>query len=519
MSIALDDIARLGMIPEPSPLTALPGLAERLGLASLTLKRDDLLPALGGGTKARKLDLCLAHPPLVDAPFWLSSGAIGSGHLVALVAAGRSLERPVHAHVFWEPVSVGVRPALAYVASHAASIVAHRGRLGLGLMHPGLALGRGLGVLPPGGSSPPGIVGVARGALELAAQIEAGSLPPPDHVVVPLGSGGTVAGLRLGFALAGLRPTIHAICVVEPILAGRRRVEALGRAALAWLRRHAAVDPPALPPLRIHTDQLGAGYAIPTPAGERARALLAEADVHLEAVYSAKAMAGLLAGAAIGGHVLFWVTPRGTQALPHHPDWAARLPAWLRDRLERRPDWRGLTRRRALGLGAGGLAAGLVGVRGFGYPALPGWSGVHLAPWEAHVLRAAGEALAPTVEPAALDALPGAIDRYLTGLPPAMIREVHLLLAAVEHGTLLQLSRRFTRLSMAERQRWLDRLGRFEAGRDAWRGLRDLCFMGIYQQPITWEALGYGGPILPGRLRLDPYAALVSSTLPPGWRA
>ena len=68
MSDALADIAQLGLITAPSPLTALPGLARQLGLASLTLKRDDLLPALGGGTKVRKLDVfdgrtrVLLHP-------------------------------------------------------------------------------------------------------------------------------------------------------------------------------------------------------------------------------------------------------------------------------------------------------------------------------------------------------------------------------------------------------------------------------------------------------------------------
>lgn len=516
----LNEINHLGLISAPSPLTALPGLADRLGLRSLTLKRDDLLPALGGGTKARKLDVVLANGPIAEAPFWLSSGAIGSGHLVALVAAGRVLRRPVHAHVFWEPVSVGVRPALAFIASYAASVIAHRGRMGLGLMHPKLVLGYGRGVLPPGGSTPAGIVGVARGALEVAAQIRAGSLPVPDHVIVPVGSGGTVAGLRLGFALAGLRPMMHAVTVVEPLFAGRRRIDALGRGALRWLRRRMPIDALDLPPLNLRTEQLGAGYAIPTAAGARAQALLADlSDVALESVYSAKAMAALLEGERLRGDVLFWVTPRGSRALTHRPDWPDRLPGWLVDRLARRPDWQGLTRRRAIRLGVGGLVAGLVAARTLGYPDLPGWTGAHLAPWEAHVLRAAAEALAPEIDGATLDAVPTAVDRYLTSLPLAMINEVHLMLRAVEHGTILQASRRFTRMARADRQAWLARLGRFTPGRLAWRGLRDLCFMGIYQQPSTWAAIGYGGPTLPSGLRIDRYASLRATTRPPGWSA
>ncbi len=53
-------------------------------------------------------------------------------------------------------------------------------------------------------ATPLGTLGHVNAALELAEQIEAGELPPPARVVVPLGSGGTAAGLALGFAIAGL---------------------------------------------------------------------------------------------------------------------------------------------------------------------------------------------------------------------------------------------------------------------------------------------------------------------------
>ena len=529
MSSFLDPLDRLGLIKTPAPLTALPALADELGLRSLTLKRDDLLPALGGGTKVRKLDLSLAQPAMHNAPRWSSAGAIGSGHLVALIAAGRALERPVDAHVFWEPVSTGVAESLAFIASFATRITVHRGRIAMGLAVPGLMVGRGRGALPPGGSSPPGVAGVAMGALEIAAQIDAGSLPRPDHVVVPLGSGGAAAGLRIGFALTGLQPTIHAFSAVEPMFAGRGRIERLCEATVRWLADRGIWVPP-LPPLRIRLDQVGAGYAVPTSAGASAVSLLAartgrRADpVALEEVYSAKAMAGLIEGQSgrrtqLEGDVLFWVTPRRMAPLPSLEGWQHRLPHWLTRRLEARPKYQGMTRRRALAVGAIGLFGGLVTARTLGYPALPGWTGAHLAPWEAHVLRAAGEVLTPGVPKAALDALPDAVDRYLVGLPASRIREVHLMLAAIEHGTILQLSARFTALTPPDRIRYLERLGAFTQGLAAWRGLRDLCCMGVYQQPITWPALGYDGPTVGAALRVDAYGGLFSSGLPPGWRA
>lgn len=529
MASSLDSLDRLGLIKAPAPLTALPALADTLGLRSLTLKRDDLLAALGGGTKVRKLDVSLAEPDLRTAPRWISAGAIGSGHLVALLAAGRALDRPVDAHVFWEPVSTGVTESLAFIASYATRIIAHRGRIGMALAAPGLMIGRGRGALPPGGSTPAGVAGVAMGALEIAAQIDAGSLARPDHVLVPLGSGGATAGLRIGFALAGLRPTIHAFSAVEPMFAGRGRLERLCQATIRWLAER-GVDVPTLPPLKIRVDQVGAGYAIPTAAGQAAREAIARktagdsAPVALEDVYSAKAMAGLIDGQAghrtrLGGHVLFWVTPRRMAPLPSLEGWQHRLPRWLVRRLDQRPSYQGLTRRRALTVGALGLAGGLIAARTLGYADWPGWTGTHLAPWEAHVLRAAGEVLTPGVPAAALDALPVAVDRYLVGLPAAAIRDVHLLLMCIEHATLLQLDARFTALGVPARARYLDRFSRTAQGMTAWRGLRDLCCMGVYQQPIAWPALGYDGPTIGDAARPDAYGALFSRALPPGWQA
>jgi hypothetical protein len=58
------------------------------------------------------------------------------------------------------------------------------------------------------------------------------------------------------------------------------------------------------------TDQLGAGYPHPTPAGSAARAVFEGAGFSiLDGTYSAKAAAHLLASVAQGrGPVLFWCT-------------------------------------------------------------------------------------------------------------------------------------------------------------------------------------------------------------------
>ena len=68
---------------------------------------------------------------------------------------------------------------------------------------------------PTGGSIPRGAVGFVDAAFELKAQIEQGIIPEPNYIYLPLGSGGTTAGLLLGLKLANIRSVICAI-EVEP---------------------------------------------------------------------------------------------------------------------------------------------------------------------------------------------------------------------------------------------------------------------------------------------------------------
>ena len=71
-------------------------------------------------------------------------------------------------------------------------------------------------------------------AYELADQVRAGLLPEPSSLYVPVGTGGTQAGLVVGLRLAGLRTRVVGVLVSDilpPSPAG------VARAARATLRR------------------------------------------------------------------------------------------------------------------------------------------------------------------------------------------------------------------------------------------------------------------------------------------
>lgn len=508
----LNTVPRLGWITSPSPITSLPELATELGLAYIGIKRDDLSGVLLGGTKARKLDYLLAAEPFSSAPRWIGVGGIGSGNSAALTAAAQRLERRLEAYTFWTMVSPGVFENLAYVASGPATLHFYRSRTSLALHSPSIFLSDqldGIPIIPPGSTNGLGMLGMVRAGLELAEQINAGTLPKPDLLYVPFGSGGTAVGLRMGLALAGLDTTVIAVRVVERLLAGRLRIHTLQRQLASELAKWHIALPQTPTPLVLEHTQGGLGYAIPTLKALAACEKLAGANIPLEPIYTGKAMAALLHGARKRGarNILFWLTVHG-EHIPHADNWQSRLPPALARRVaaelaRKKPSLRQevsslYTRRRILAIGTAGAVALTIGLRISGYPPLEAWSGKILAPWEAHVIRSSSQAfLPPGVDDKTLTDIAANIDRYLQKMPPSTILDVHGMLALIEHGTTPLGSKfhRFTALGLEDREAFLRSLG--ERGgllAQAYMGLRNLCLLGYYQIPSTWKALGYEGP-------------------------
>lgn len=505
----LEPVARLpsrGWVTGPSPVTALPHVARHAGLASLSVKRDDLIEGLHGGTKVRKLDVLFATEPFASAPRIASLGAIGSGHLVACAYAADALHKTLDVHAFFEPLSDGVLENLASVASGPTTLHAYGGRVELALRRPALLLAStmdGVPVIPPGAALPAAIAGVVRGALELAEQVRSGALVTPDVVYCALGTGGTVAGLALGLGLAGLKTEVCAVSTTERIFSSSIVVRRQIAAAARWLRAMGvACDEAQAVRVRFMRDQLGRGYGIATAQSLAAREIGSAEGVPIEPIYTGKAFAGLLADAAAGRagkHALLWNTVR-RGPLPRDPAWRDRLPVRLDAYLNRATTRPSRARRMFV---AGSLAAlgAVAWGRTSGY-AQTAWAGSVLSSWEAEVLAAAAPVLSGIASVEGI-IVAANVDRFLIPAAPAMTREIHALLALVEHGTTplgLRLPR-FTRLPPDAREGYLVSMGaRGGLLAQAVRGLRDLVLVGTYQHESTWDRLGYRGPwaLVPG---------------------
>ncbi|GIW42225.1 MAG: 1-aminocyclopropane-1-carboxylate deaminase [Candidatus Binatia bacterium] len=338
---ALEDEARSGgalerAFPELAeafprlPCTTLPTRVhrlEKLGTeldVELWVKRDDETGTLYGGNKPRKLEFLLGDARRKGKRSILTFGGIGTNHGLATALYGRRHGFSVVLVLLRQPVTSKVRHGLllcraAGAELHYAPSLGQLVARTLGILVRRGARGDLPYVVPTGGSSPVGVLGFVDAALELKEQIAQGLLPEPGWVFVPVGTAGTLAGLVLGFRLAGLSTRVAGVLVTDILPPTRKRVLGLVRATHELLRRKLPSLPDldlAAEPFRLVHGFVGPGYGTPTASARAARDEVAELEgLKTETTYTAKCLAALRELARLEpyrtGPVLYWHTYSG----------------------------------------------------------------------------------------------------------------------------------------------------------------------------------------------------------------
>jgi D-cysteine desulfhydrase len=328
--------------PTPvAPLPLLPGpAAERL-----FVKRDERCCPLYGGNKPRKLEFVIGRARERGARRLVTTGGLGTHHGLATTILGREAGLATTLVLVNQPLTDEVRESLRLFAAFGAEVVYGRHLAGaaLGVI---AALGRAQWrgerpmLVPTGGSSALGNLGLVSAGLELAEQVRAGIVPEPAEIYLPVGSGGTCAGLLVGLRLAGLASRLVPVLVTDILPPSPRRLVRAAAATLSLLRR----ADPSVPRVAVGRDdfplvrrQVGAGYGAPTPAAREACQTARQAGLAVEMTYTSKCLAELLArareGTLAGGPVLFWNTWSAVDvraAAPHPLDGAGLPPSLAR---------------------------------------------------------------------------------------------------------------------------------------------------------------------------------------------
>ena len=304
---------RVDLIDGPSPLQPLPRFWAALGgRAEIWIKREDLLPLAFGGNKLRNLEFLVGAALAEGADCLVTSGRRWSNHARLTAAAGARTGLAVHLVLSGpptDPPNPGVRlDELLGATVHQATTNDRDEREALiaRVVADLRSAGRRPYVIEVGGSGLPGVIGQVLAALELVEGSAAAGYEP-DDVVVPSATGGTHAGLLAGLATAGVATRVHGFTAARGSGHPRPRIRKL----LDDLAGLAGIATVADDLIRIDDSQLGADYGVPTTAATDATRLLATTEgILVDPIYTAKALAGLIAmtrtGELDGRRVVFW---------------------------------------------------------------------------------------------------------------------------------------------------------------------------------------------------------------------
>lgn len=336
-------VPRIALNAGPSPVSRLCRLSGALGRDDIWLKNDGLFGSVYGGNKPRKLQFILADARRRGARRVLTTGTIGTNHGLATALYARELGLEAALLIAYEEPSADNVATLLRMAATGARIHYTRSYPLTALVAPyyiahyRLRDGRMPYLLGPGGSNALSALGYVDAAFELAEQVHSGELPEPAWVVVPLGTGGTVAGLLAGLRLAGFDSRVLAVTATRAPTTWRPAVKRLARAVAQRVARESGereVSQVRLDGLRIEAGWLGAGFGHESAGGSAAQIMLSDLEgLHLDPVYTAKSMAALIdlsRAGSLPGPVLFWHTYNAIPLPEPDATAASRIPANLR---------------------------------------------------------------------------------------------------------------------------------------------------------------------------------------------
>ena len=302
----------------PTRIRPLPHLGARLGGPSLFVKQDDETGSVLSGNKVRKLEFLLADAQEQQCDLVVTCGAVASNHCRAAAAAARRLG--MDSLLFLRGADPGARDGnllldamlgaeLRFITPEA---YARRGLIMAEAADEARAHGRRPYVIPEGGSNARGALGYLACIDEIAAQADPAKPFPWDHLVVAVGSGGTLAGMLMGVKRRGLPLTVWGVSVCDSAAYFTARVlEIAGEFAREFPALAAAFAPLTAEEVLILDGYKEPGYGRATPeVMDLIREAARTEGLFLDPVYTGKAMQGLVMEARRGrfgprGRVLF----------------------------------------------------------------------------------------------------------------------------------------------------------------------------------------------------------------------
>lgn len=288
----------------PTPIQKLNRMGEKMGLDQLYVKRDDLTGKIYGGNKVRKLEFILGDALRKGAEEILTFGFAGSNHALATAVYAKHLGLKSISMLLPQHCAHYVRRNLLASQYCEVELHQHRNKLLLSLatmvqlLRHRLKKGKVPYFIPPGGSSPLGIIGFVNAAFELKRQILQKEIPEPDLIYVGLGSAGTAVGLMIGLKTLKMKTRVIPIRIIDKKFIDKTTVIKRYLETNSFLH---SMDP-SFPKSELSADDfeirdefLGNGYAQFTKQGIDAIKHMEETEgIKLDGTYTGKTAAALI---------------------------------------------------------------------------------------------------------------------------------------------------------------------------------------------------------------------------------
>lgn len=290
--------ARFSLAQLPTPLVSLDRLSTKLGGPRIWLKRDDLTGTELTGNKIRKLEFVVPRALEQGADTLITCGGVQSNHCRATALVAAQLGLACHLLLRGSRGDMSDGNTLLAKLSGAELSFLEPGRYARELEQQLESLrqhyhasGRSAYIIPTGASDGVGLWGYYACAAELAADFAVHDIRP-DMVCCATGSGGSHAGLALGFDHLGVDLAVraYAVCDSEAYFQSKAKQD-----ILQWYQMYFPRLEPVLPVLDICDRYVGSGYGHANDDVYEAIALLARTEgIVLDPVYTGKAFAGLI---------------------------------------------------------------------------------------------------------------------------------------------------------------------------------------------------------------------------------
>ncbi len=234
---ALDKLPRARLWCDPTPLEALPNLAEVLGAKAIHVKRDDCNGLAFGGNKVRQLEYYLGQAVAQDADTVLMTGAVQSNFVRTAAAACAKLKMDCHIQLedrvprdnpeYTRSGNVLLDELLG-ATLHAYPEGEDEAGADRSLQEIADKLS-GEGKKPyivhmAPGHPPLGALGYVDCARELVTQLDENGIEP-DEIFAPSGSGNTHGGLLYGLRALGRHAPVNGVCVRRAADLQKPRIE------------------------------------------------------------------------------------------------------------------------------------------------------------------------------------------------------------------------------------------------------------------------------------------------------